>query len=127
MMHEKLGMIPESAVIIVIYLILLTAFLRTKHIGYAVVTLPVVIIPFAHLIAQGILFATDGNVFNIHMSIVLAFVDVIALCLTCVMIVLMSHRIQSTTNRKVYLTLMIIYTVILGWIYIFDNIHVALL
>ncbi len=117
-------MVRESIAILVICLLLLAASLRAKHVGYALAVLPVGIIPLGHLIMSGVLFASQGQFFGVRPSVVMAFSDLVSLAVACVVVVLIGLRIQSKRNRTIYLVVLLLYTVLLGWLYLYSSLQI---
>lgn len=114
-------MVAESVAILIIGVLLLVAFLRTRHYGYAVAVIPVSIIPLFNLLARGIVYATGGGFFGIRPAVVMGFINLLGLALGCALTVFVGFRIQSKRNRGVYLGVMLAYTIILGWSYIYTS------
>lgn len=119
-------MIPESIAILAISFLLLTSFMRSKYKKAALSILPISILPLLHLMSRGIVRLARGAVFGFRGMIVIAFVDVIAIGITCAIIVGLGHKINTRTSRRVYYFVMIGYTVIVGWVYIYTTLKPVL-
>ncbi|MGD9559857.1 MAG: hypothetical protein AB7V55_04535 [Oscillospiraceae bacterium] len=120
-------MIREGIAVLLIGVLLVFAYLRTKHYGYAVAVLPVCFIPVGHLLINLILYMTKGAFFfGIRPAVVIAFTDLLTLAITCVSIVVISRRIESKHNRRLYLAAMLAYSVLLGWAFIFSSVFIIL-
>lgn len=114
-------MIREAAAILILEALLLVAYWRKKHYSYAVAVLPICIVPAMHLLINFILYLTRGAFFGIRPAVVIAFTDVLALAVTSVLVVLASQRFESTRNRRMYVVISLVYSVLLGWAFIFEN------
>lgn len=117
-------MVRESVAILVVGVLLLGVFIRSRHPGYALGVLPITFIPLGHLIIRGVLYVSRQQFFGIRPAVVTAFADLLALAVSCAVIFLFGHRIQSKRNRMLYLLIMLTYTVLMGWVYIFTTISV---
>lgn len=113
-------MVVESFSIILVGILLLVAFLRSKHPGYLVATLPVFFIPVGHLLIRFVLYLSKGAFFGFRAAIVVAFADMLALALSCVFVIVLSRRIPSKRIRQLYIVIMLIYSILLGWAYILN-------
>ena len=114
-------MVRESIAILIIGVIIFFMFLRSKHYGYAMACLPVFIIPVLHLIIMGVLYFSRGAFFGLTPAVAVAATDGIALLASGVLIVVFSCGIQSKRNRTIYLAIMLVYTILLGWAYIYTT------
>ncbi len=119
-------MIRESIAIAAIGLLLLTAFMRSRHYGYMVASLPVLILPVAHLFTRGILYVARNQFFGLRPQVVMAFGDVLGLVAGCVVVGVVANKIVSKKARAVYLAVILPFTLLLGWIYIYSSLHVLL-
>ncbi|MDL2294907.1 hypothetical protein LJC60_09850 [Ruminococcaceae bacterium OttesenSCG-928-D13] len=115
-------MVAESIAILLVGLLLIGSFARSKHPGYMLGALPVCIIPAAHLIIIGVLAISKQRFFGIRPAMVTAFADVVAVILSCLFIVIFSQRIQSKKNRNLYMVIMLVYTLLIGWSYIYTTV-----
>lgn len=120
-------MVSESIAIIFVWLVLFIAFLRAKHIGYAVAVLPITFTPFMYLTARGILLLSDSWLFGTRPSVALAFINFVVVVISCAVIVIIGGHIDSKRNRRLYLVTMLSYTILLGWAYIFNSLQAVLL
>lgn len=95
-------------------------FLRSKFRKLSAIVVPIGVIPLVHLVFTGILkMLNEPAVFGISPLLVLAFGDMIALCITCGIIVALSTKILSKKIKRLYLIGMLIYSLIIGWSYIY--------
>lgn len=117
-------MMQESVAILVIGVLLAAVFVRSKHYGYALAVVPVLFLPVLHLLIRMVLYFSKGVFFGIRPAVITAFVDFIAIALACVFTVLFSRRIQARRTRAIYLIMMLAYTVILGWVYVFTALRI---
>lgn len=120
-------MIQESFAILLVCLLLVIVFSRSKHPGYLVGTLPIAIIPIAHLLISLLLRFSKGTFLGFRAAIVAAFVDVLALVITCALVVVFSTKIESPKNRNIYLVMMLAYSLLLGWAYIYNSVRPLLI
>jgi hypothetical protein len=95
-------------------------FFRAHHAGYSLAVLPVCVLPLFHLVIRLILYASKGVFFGYRAPVVTAFVNVIGLAVSCAAIVLIGQRIEPKRNRSLYLVVMLVYSVLLAWAYIFN-------
>ncbi len=114
-------MVTECVAILLIVLFIEFILVRTKHIDYAVSVMPTLIVPSTHLLAVFTMFAT-GKLFLISRpEIVLAFVDIISLSITCALFALFSFKIKSKKTRHIYLWTMVGYSIILTSAFIYQT------
>lgn len=114
-------MIQESIAVLLVGVILLVVFIRSKHYGYALGVSPLLVLPVFHLLIRGILLATGGRFFGLRQAVVVAFVDVLAIAVTCAFIAIIGGRIQSKTNKGLYIAMMMVYSILLGWAFAFNT------
>ena len=119
-------MIQESIAILFLCLLLVVALWRFRYGKYILFFLPVGIIPLSHLIAWGLLFLPKGIFFGVQPGIIMAFTKLLAIVISCIVITLLSRRIHSKRNRRMYLVASVSYTLLLGWAYIFNSIQLIL-
>ncbi|NLW77880.1 MAG: hypothetical protein GXY32_00505 [Ruminococcaceae bacterium] len=115
-------MVREAAAILIVEALLLVTFWRRRYHSYAVAVLPLCIVPAVHLLINLILYATQGQFFGVRPATVIAFADVLALAVTCVVVVLISQRSGSKRNRRIYVITSLIYSFVLCWAFIFENV-----
>ncbi len=116
-------MLPESAAILILSFLIFFIMLRSRHVGYAVAVTPLFVLPGAHLVLLGILFFTHDTVFGVRTAAIKGFVDMLAVVISVVLIAIISRRIGSSKNRKFYLLALTAYTVLLGWVFIWDSLQ----
>ncbi|MDL2219300.1 hypothetical protein LJC04_03035 [Ruminococcaceae bacterium OttesenSCG-928-O06] len=119
-------MLQESIAVLLVGVLLVVVFVRSKHYGYALAVLPVGFIPVAHLLIRSILYLAKNSFFGVRPAVVTAFADVVGLAVSVVFVMLFSTRIQAARNRKLYIVVMLAYLVLLGWAYIYNALHVLL-
>lgn len=120
-------MVAESVAILAVCFLLLVTFMRSKYSKATITILPIAVTPAAHLLFKGLfLFAKSGSFLDIRVGMWLAFIDVIALGITCGIIVGLSRSIEIKRVRRVYLGIMLTYSVLIGWAYVFDTLKVFL-
>lgn len=115
-------MVREAAAILIVEALLLITFLRRRYRPYAVAALPLCIVPAVHLLINLILYATQGQFFGVRPATVIAFADVLALAVTCVVVVLISQRLASRRGRRIYIIASLVFSFILCWAFIFENV-----
>lgn len=117
-------LIAESVAILLICFVLLVAILRSKNRSSAAIVLPIAVIPAAHLFFKFLLFfAKTGTLFGFRAGMWLAFVDIIALGVTCGIVVGLSTRIKVKKMRRAYLAVMVGYSALLCWGYVFNTLQ----
>lgn len=116
-------MVRESIAILALGIILLFVFLRARHPGYSLAALPVCVLPLMHLIIRAILYFSKESLFGFRGPVVTAFVDVLALAVSCALIVFIGTKIESKRIRNLYLLTLISYTALLSWAYIFTTLQ----
>ena len=119
-------MISESFAILVVFVLLLVSFMRSKFADVTPIVLPVMVIPGMYILTRGVLFASKGRMFGVRPEIVLAFSSLLAIALTCALMAYISTRLPSKKTKIVYLGVMGLYAVLLGWAYIFDSLRPVL-
>lgn len=119
-------MIRESIAILAVGVVIMFIFLRSRHYGYMLASLPIFLIPIFHMLVRGILYLSRDRFFGIRAPLVTAFADLLGLVVGCVVIGFIAHRIPSKKNRTLYLVVMLVFTLLLGWAYIFNSLRVLL-
>ena len=114
-------MIRESVAVLVIGVLLVVVLARAKYNSYAIGMTPILVLPVFHLIIRGILYLSKGAFFGVRQQVVIGFVDLLAVIVSGVLIMAFSQKIESKTNRRLYQIMMIVYTVVLGWAYIYNT------
>lgn len=114
-------MVTESIAILVVCLLLLVAFMRSKFARGILLVLPVAVLPILHLIARAVLFFAKGSIFGVRAVVAIAFVDVIALGIACALTVFFGIKMKNKKVRNTYIILMISYSVIMAWVYIYTT------
>lgn len=112
-------MVAESFAILVVCFLLVVAFMRSRFAKSVVAVLPIAIIPAAYLVIRAIQFAFRESFFGIRIPFLGAFLMVLALGITCAVIVKLGGRIGNKPSRRVYYCVTIGYSVVIGWVYIF--------
>ncbi len=119
-------MLRESIAILVLELLMVLILVRSKHPGYALSILPLAILPGAHLLVLLVQRLMGETVFGVRTAAIRGFVDMLAVVGSVLAIVLISRKIDSAKNRKLYLLALIIYTVLLGWIFIWNSLQMII-
>ena len=111
-------MVAESVVILAICVLMCGAFIRSRYFKSILAILPVGIIPAVYLIARAVLFIIRKSMQPDFARAVLAFCTVLAVIAACVLFVLLSQKMTRTRVRRFYILVMGIYTLVVGWVYI---------
>lgn len=116
-------MLRESVAILVIGVLMLAVLARARYYNYAVGVTPILVLPVIHLIIRGVLYLTKGAFFGVRQQVVIGFVDLLAVVGSGILIMALSQRIESKSNRRLYQIMMIVYTVVMGWAYIYNTLQ----
>lgn len=98
-------------------------FIRAGHSDYAASLVPILIVPSAHLIAAPLLRMTDSLLVDIPYQLSLAFVDIAAVAIACLLVILFSAKIKSKKNKNVYVILLSGYNIILTCAFVAQTLH----
>lgn len=109
-------MIIECLVIIGIIFAITVIFLRTRK-EHAVMTVPLMIIPFANLMAQ-LLAAPIASLLPLDTFIVSVLLNIIAVVISSLMIGVLSFRFKKRSNKIAYAFPTILFNVLLAMILI---------
>ncbi len=113
--------VTESIAILIIILFILFALLRSQHADYTVSVAPLLIIPFVHLIVNAAMYVAKSGTFNFRPNVVLAFADVISLAISCALFAIFSNKIKNIRTKRVYICVMVGYSIILTCAYIYQT------
>lgn len=116
-------MVIESISILAILCCLLVVFIRAHRPDYAISITPIMILPFAHLVALGILKAAVILLPFSSYYICLAFVDIAALAISSALLLLFSVKIKSKRNKRLYIMMLAGYNVILTCAYVYQTLQ----
>ncbi len=119
-------MLRESAAILILSLLIFFIMVRSRHVGYAVAVTPLLVLPGAHLVLLGCLYFAKDTILGVRTAAISGFVDMLAVVVTVVLIAVISRRVESSKNRKIYLLAFTAYTVLLGWVYIWESLQVII-
>lgn len=100
---------------------MLVMFARSRYAKAMFSVLPIAIVPLGHIVASGVIFLSKGQLFGVRGLVVIAFADALALGLACALIVHWGKKIEAKLSRRLYYIVMIGYSVIIGWVYIFTT------
>lgn len=114
-------MIQESFAILAVFVLLFISFARSKYSAYTPTAVPMIVTPVVYILARGFLYATKGGIFGFRYEVVLAFACVIGLALTVLVAAIISVRFNAKKNRVMYLGLILLYSSILSWAYIYQS------
>lgn len=116
-------MLVESVSILAVCLLMLVVFMRSRFSKAIFSILPIAIIPLAHILVTGVVYLAKGQVWGFRGLVVVAFIDAIALGITCAVIVYIAQKIANKLSRRLYKIVMVGYSVIIGWVYIFTTLQ----
>lgn len=113
-------MVVECLAIIAVILLVIFVFLRSRKPGYALLTLPLVIVPFFHCIGQ--LFGVAlANSWGLPFQALVVAIDVAALAISCAIIAaLVQNKLTTNRQRKGFLIVSCTYQILLTWVFIFN-------
>lgn len=117
------GMVAESVAIVVVCVLMVVAVGKSRFPKAVAIITPVAILPVLHLLASGLVRLAKGRVLGVRGSVAIAFVDVIALGLTCALIVVLGRHISNKTAKRAYYIVMVGYSVLMGWVYVFNTLQ----
>ena len=120
-------MVTESVAILAITLCMIVVLVRAKHPDYAASTLPILIVPFVHLITLPLFRRYGGVFYQGPYQLLQAFADIAAVAVSCLCIVLLSGKIKSTKSKKLYVFLLSGYNIILTCAYVYQTLHPILM
>lgn len=107
-------MIAECVVIVIILLIISVVFLRAKRVKWALLTFPLMVVPFANIAVSQIFrflrYSYDANIITIT--------NVVAVIISSAWIGLMSYYFEKKSQRASYLTTTLLFNIILAIILI---------
>lgn len=92
---------------------MVVVFVRAGHGDYAASLVPILIVPAAHLVATPLIRIFASALTTMPHQMLLAFVDIAAVCIACVCVAFLSAKIKSKKNKRVYMTLISGYNILL--------------
>ena len=98
-------------------------FVRAGHSDYAASLIPILVVPFAHLVGAPLLRMMDSFLTNVPYQLSLAFLDIAAVAIACLLVILFSGKIKSGKNKKVYIILLSGYNIILTCAFVAQTLH----
>ncbi|MEG2653193.1 MAG: hypothetical protein RSA17_06410 [Ruthenibacterium sp.] len=116
-------MITESIAISAIALCLMFLFVRGKHPDYAISVSPILLVPIIHLTALLALRAADGFLPTVPYQMMVAWADMAALAVSCALFVTFSVKIKSKKTKRLYIMLMVGYSVLLTGAYVYQTLE----
>ena len=114
-------MLVECVSIILIVLVMAFMFLRAKRKEYAIVTLPLLVLPLMHIVSLLVAEPLNG-IFSLDASGITVAIDATALVISCMFLGFFSHRISSKKARNVYMLICGVFVVVLTWVLIANTI-----
>ena len=93
-------MVTECVAILAISLCLVVVFIRAGHGDYAASVTPILVVPFVHLLALPVSWWTDSLFPALAPQSVVAFADIAAVVVSCLMIMSFSGKIRNRKNKK---------------------------
>ena len=112
-------MIAGCAAIIGIFSIMSVSFAASKKWKAAVSVFPMMIVPIFHLLGNVISKSITASV-SIEIWMVKAIIDTLGLVLSCLFLGLFSLNVKSVPTRVLFLSITVIYCIILFFILVFD-------
>lgn len=106
-------MVTECVAILAISLCLVVVFIRAGHGDYAASVTPILAVPFVHLLALPVSWWTDSLFPALAPQSVVAFADIAAVVVSCLMIMSFSGKIRNRKNKKLYVVMLGGYNIIL--------------
>ena len=106
-------MVTECVAILAISLCLVVVFIRAWHGDYAASVTPILVVPFVHLLALPVSWWTDSLFPALAPQSVVAFADIAAVVVSCLMIMSFSGKIRNRKNKKLYVVMLGGYNIIL--------------
>ena len=106
-------MVTECIAILAISLCLVVVFIRAGHGDYAASVTPILAVPFVHLLALPVSWWTDSLFPALAPQSVVAFADIAAVVVSCLMIMSFSGKIRNRKNKKLYVVMLGGYNIIL--------------
>ena len=106
-------MVTECVAILAISLCLVVGFIRAGHGDYAASVTPILAVPFVHLLALPVSWWTDSLFPALAPQSVVAFADIAAVVVSCLMIMSFSGKIRNRKNKKLYVVMLGGYNIIL--------------
>ncbi len=113
-------MVTESIAILIITLFILFALLRSEHADYAVSVTPLLITPIVNLIISGLIYVLPNSALPFEANVIIIFSHIFALAVACALFVLFSNKIKNANTKKVYVIVMLGYSIILSCAYIYQ-------
>lgn len=119
-------MLVECISIVVIILMIVFVFLRAGRKDYALTSLPLLVLPLMHTLSLLVSSSLIG-VFSLDAGGITVAIDATALVISCMFLGLLSHRINSTKARGIYLLICGAFVVVLTWVLIANTIGGAII
>lgn len=107
-------MVTECVAILAISLCMIGMFVRTGHGDYALATTPILLVPLTHLLALPVSWWTDSLIVSFPPESIVAFADIGAVAVTGLLIMFFSGKIKSPKIKKLYVTVLGGYSIVLA-------------
>ena len=111
-------MVTECVAILAISLCLVVVFIRAGHGDYAASVTPILAVPFVHLLALPVSWWTDSLFPALAPQSVVAFADIAAVVVSCLMIMSFSGKIRNRRIEKAVCS-------DAGWIQYYTDLHIC--
>ncbi len=112
-------MIAESVAILGVTVCIIAIFIRSGNAGYALATLPVLIVPAANLLGFPIAGLLNEVIPGNQVYLLRSFVDVVGVAISCALVVLFSTKMKSPKKRKLYIGMCCLYSILLTCVFIY--------
>lgn len=106
-------MVTESVAILAVTICMILLFIRAGHGDYAASLIPLLIVPFMHMLAVLTLHAFHGIFVSIPYALLVSFADIIGLAISCLLIIVFSNKVKSKKNKRLYIVLLTGYNILL--------------
>ena len=116
-------MIMESVAILAVTICIMVVFIRSKNTDYAISVTPLLCVPAAHLLFRPVFAGLQFWIPKMPKQLSLAFTDIAALAVTCLLIFLFSSKIKNAKNKKLYIALLSGYSIILTCAYVYQTLQ----
>lgn len=116
-------MLVESVSILAILICIAIIFMRSGHRVAALGVTPLLLVPAVHILARGLSFWMVKWLPRMPREVMIAFADIAAVAGTGLMIFLMAGKLKAPRARKLYVSLMSGYNIILTCTYVYQTLE----
>ena len=114
----------SAACISMVLVIFATSFLffRSGRRDYGLAIMPLISVPLGHVLANFILpyLVKHFSFFADKYALIFVGIDITALIFGCIALGITSQNVESKKNRRLFLTLSMIYLIIIAWVLLSD-------